>query len=439
MVTVVPCVDAGAVRWDRPCIAILLGAPLNVQNLERTGIPYLSPHADIVIFDCQTWLGRSEAGKRHEVATWDPVLAVASATDMEHALQRYRPDYALDFIGLGPLTPVLQRMLAAAGTRFVVQRSGNIPLPSLFSSLAWKLRTRRVVPRPPPASAASSDVTSPAPSIFSRVRQKLTSAWALRRALRSPDIALLAGSSSLNHFTRRARHILWVGSQDFHSFRRLSEQQSDRPVASPYAVLIDDNIPYASDWALLGLSAPVTPELYYRAMRRLFTILEAQWGMPLVIAAHPSSRHDERVQQGFDGITLLHGCTAELVRHAEAVVLHGSTAVSFAALAQKPLLFLTSDELRVSDYGLYIEIMAKEFGLAPLNIDHLDSVPDLKSLSLSPDIHAKYLDRYVCRRGTSEPGPWAEFISHIKCVAPLGSKNESDRHNQLDAKQYENS
>src|SRR3546814_15273529 len=37
-------------RPRRPCIAILLGASLSDQNLERIGIPYLSPHADIVVF-----------------------------------------------------------------------------------------------------------------------------------------------------------------------------------------------------------------------------------------------------------------------------------------------------------------------------------------------------------------------------------------------------
>src|SRR3546814_5756652 len=74
-------------------------------------------------------------------------------------------------------------------------------------------------------------------------------------------------------------------------------------------------------------------------MRRFLSQLELQWGMPVVVAAHPSARHDERVRCGFEKQQeLAFGRTADLVRHAQGVLIHGSTAVSFAVLGNRPLL-----------------------------------------------------------------------------------------------------
>lgn len=40
-------------------VAILIGAPLTEQNFERFGIPYLSPHFEVLVFDCLNWVGRN--------------------------------------------------------------------------------------------------------------------------------------------------------------------------------------------------------------------------------------------------------------------------------------------------------------------------------------------------------------------------------------------
>lgn len=414
--------DDGSVR---PCIAILLGAPLNAQNLERTGIPYLSPHANIVVLDCKPWLGRPDAGLHHAHAQWDPVESIGSAQALEQALRRHRPDYALDFIGLGALTPELQELLAAAGTRFVVQKSGSLPVPSLWSRLAWKLRSRSTRKAATTAEVDPSGNSTMAGGSLSRLLAKVRSRWQLRRSLRAPDLALLAGSASCNHFTSRARHILWVGSQDYHIYHRLPSGAQEGLPRGVYAVFIDDNLPYASDWTLLGLPAPVTPQRYYPAMQRVLECLESLWGMPVVVAAHPSSHHDLRVQQGFGAHRLVHGRTAELVRNAQAVILHGSTAVSFAVLARKPMLFLSSGELARSTYGLHVRTMAAELGCSPLDIDSEDDLPTLQSLGPDQRICRRYTERYLCTCESTETQPWQAFIDYMLAQAPAQSRSRA--------------
>lgn len=250
-------------------------------------------------------------------------------------------------------------------------------------------------------------------SSLSRLLAKVWSRWQLRRSLRAPDLALLAGTESRNHFTRRARHILWVGSQDYHIYRRLPAGAQDGLPGGRYAVFIDDNMPYASDWTVLGLPAPVTPQRYYPAMRRVLASLENLWGMPVVVASHPSSLHDLRVLSGFGKHRLVHGRTAELVRNAQAVILHGSTAVSFAVLACKPMLFLSSGELARSTSGLHVRTMAAELGCSLLDIDGENDLPSLQSLVPDQRICRRYTERYLCSPESTETQPWQAFIDYM--------------------------
>lgn len=402
----------------RPCVAILLGAPFNTQNFERTGIPYLSRHAHIVVLDCKPWLGRSAGDLYRQNAWWNPIESIGSPQAMEQALRRHQPDYALDFVGLCTLTPLIQELLAAHGTCFVVQKSGNLPIPTLLSRLFWRIKSHFT--RKPPIetlTASAGGIRLPAARAFYVVRRMIAlfhTKWLISRGLRAPDIALLAGRSALDQLTRRAHHILWVASQDYHIYQRLPVARPVEPPTERFAVFVDDNLPYASDWSLLKLPAPVTPQRYYPAMQRVLRALERLWGMPILVALHPSSRYDQRVQEGFGARRLVYGRTAELVRDAQAVILHGSTAVSFAVLAQKCMLFLTSGQLARSPYGLHVRTMAETLGRMPIDIDGDEAMPTLHSLSPDPQKLQCYVERYLCSPEVVETYPWQTFIDYMR-------------------------
>ncbi len=418
---------------SRPGIAILLGAPLSHQNLERIGIPWLAAHFDLVILDCLPWLGRSDAG--HATAHFEPVRRISSEADLKQALALHQPQYALDFIGLGPLTPCIQRVLAQAGTRFVVQKNGSLPLPSLLARLAWRARValeRKLAGRHTaavgthkvaghaPRSAAATAPRSANPSLLSRLFSRIKT----RASLLPPDLALLAGKESLTPFTRKSRQILWTGSQDYHLYQKALGNAGPGGNPQPFIVFVDDNLPYASDWSVLGIEPPVTPDIYYPAMKKLLDAAEAAWQMPVVVAGHPSGQFDGRVQQGFGARQLRYGQPAELVRDASLVLLHGSTAVSFAVLGAKPLVFLTTRQLRLAQYGLHVQTLARRLGQEPLNID--------RQFSLSPlagrgDFYRRYTEDFMRASQSRESSPWQAFISHVrlhtaKCpaAAPAG-------------------
>jgi hypothetical protein len=389
-----------------------MGAPMSEQNLERMGVPYISAFGYTVVFDCKPLLGRTELERYAEPAEWEHVVSITSVRAFEQALRCYQPIYALDFIGLGEWTPLLQSLLAASGAQYVVQKTGSLPAPSLWSRVVWKLRVhlRQLVNYRP-----SSPLLASAPSrrrLYDWIG-KFWSIYKLRCSLRPPDLALLAGKASVNHFTSRARKILWVGSQDYHVYQRASAQPYQELVRHPYTLFIDDNLPFASDWKLLGITPPVTPKIYYESMRNFFDLVESAWGMPIVIAGHPSGRHDQRIHEGFGRRTIIYNQTAQLTIHATVILAHGSTAVSFAILGQKPLVFLSTKELNSAQYGLHIRTMANRLGKKIFNIDRDFRVPPLNCISADIRRYQAYVNDFICSSEVAEDLPWDTFLDHI--------------------------
>ncbi len=410
--------DCSNTKRSFTCIAILLGAPLNAQNLERTGIPYLNQYANVVVFDCMPWLGRSGLDLKHEPSDYRNVVTISSSHAFQQALSLHRPEYAIDFVGLNSKTPEIQAMLVQSGTLFVVQKTGNLPYPSLWRRFIRKIKEQRQSPAGLTNENKNKLKVSDG-SLLNNIYKRLESSLILRRSLLRPDVALLAGNAAQDRFSRSARNILWIGSQDYHIFNRLKYEQNNNKTNSPYAVFVDDNMPHASDWIVLGMEAPVTPEIYYSSMRRFFDSIEANWGISVLIAAHPSSRYDKRIDRGFGDRPVIHGRTAELVCSANAVLLHSSTSVSFAVLAKKPLLFLTTSELSPKLAGLCIKTMASELGNESINIDEIKNPPSLSSLNPNTLLYAKYKENYLINHLSTESLPWQIFINFLQCQNTL--------------------
>lgn len=143
-----------------------------------------------------------------------------------------------------------------------------------------------------------------------------------------------------------------------------------------YAVFLDTNLPYQSDLKFCGLSA-LSPSKYYASLNRFFSLLEAEYKIKIVIAAHPKSDYGPEV---FEKRSIFRGVTPELVRDADFVISQTSTALSYAVLNLKPVVFVYTDEMS----ALYEKTVMKQlqdiasYLDSPLvNIDAIEGVTDI--------------------------------------------------------------
>lgn len=163
------------------------------------------------------------------------------------------------------------------------------------------------------------------------------------------EIAFVAGRFSRSFHMKDSLKICGINHFDVDlAVRSMGERPSDIP--DHYMVFLDENLPFHRDLINKSITNTnlVDPEKYYKPLNKFFSKIETKFNKKIVIAAHPTAN---RHANHYDGRPIYFLRTNELVRHADLVLAHGSTAISFAVIHKKILRLITSDEIvRVNPY-----------------------------------------------------------------------------------------
>lgn len=158
----------------------------------------------------------------------------------------------------------------------------------------------------------------------------------------------------------------WCNAGDYERNRKLQ-----KAVEGKYIVFLDQYLPYHNDITLNG-QKHIDADLYYSSINNAFSLIETQFGVPVVIAAHPAANRYNEINP-FEGRRILFNKTAELVKGAELVLAHYTTAISYVVLNRKRMILFTSDAIRnFSPYiDSYIQQLANLLSLNCINLDSL--------------------------------------------------------------------
>jgi hypothetical protein len=176
---------------------------------------------------------------------------------------------------------------------------------------------------------------------------------------------------------------------DYDLYLKARADGGRRLVEERYIVFLDNYVPLHPDLAFSGYPR-IDPARYYRSLNRFFDLLERAYGMRVAIAAHPRADYHTGT---FAGRPMYRMVTAELVRDAEFVISHHSTAISYAVLNAKPLLFIHTDDIAATyahSFMNYLRCFARCLD-APLY--NIDAVGDARQIALRPVNAARY-ERY---------------------------------------------
>ncbi len=229
-----------------------------------------------------------------------------------------------------------------------------------------------------------------------------------------PATLILAGgamSTIYNYPISKKTETLWLHTLDYDIYLK----ECNNPVQSDnkMGVFLDDYLPFHPDYIHSGLPVPSTPEDYYPALCRFFDLIEKEYGVHIVIAAHPKSHYEDHPDY-FGGRPVIRGKTAELVRKSEFAIGHMSTSINFAVLFHKPVIFLISNKLKQSYMEPYIELMASMLGKKPINIDNPTAIDWEKETSINEKKYINYKHNYIKKAGSEELPFWQIFANRIK-------------------------
>lgn len=295
------------------------------------------------------------------------------------------------------------RILKKYDARYIFLSSGAMPHPvHLKTNISYKLKIFR--------SKIVKAINNPyflVNYVASKVILLLT-----RYSLFYPLPTLIFGgeSSTLKQFIKARKidkkSVVPINCFDYDNAVSYARKLGDEILISEnYCVFLDEAATHHSDFALLNIE-PAETEAYFSAMNQFFNFIEKSMGLKVIIAAHPRSNY-ESMPDLFGGRDVIKGKTVELVAKSKLVLMHVSTAVSYAVLFEKPVILLKIPGMKPNgQLNLSVEAMGVSIGSKPIDLD-VDEVT-ASDLRRECDFQ-KYLDYknfYIKTEGADELPEW---------------------------------
>jgi hypothetical protein len=246
------------------------------------------------------------------------------------------------------------------------------------------------------------------------LRPKFAGLWGIRR----PDFCMVAGKLSLEknrnlHRIGNDTEILWTHALDYDIYLKNSEKKF-KPTGN-HAVFLDPLAPmFQSDAIALGYKSPITVEKFFPSICNFFSQVEKQFSSKVEIAGHPKSKHPSHPDY-FEGRRTIIGNTFGMIKESRFVLAHCSTAIQFAILLKKPIIFLTTEEYENDPvFSSHINAFAHSMGKTVINVDKPLTIDWEKELYVDEKIYDDYINRYIKKRGSDEFNSWQILANRLK-------------------------
>jgi hypothetical protein len=392
----------------RVCFFIYI--PLTDRDYARYGIDKLKRRGlEVSVLD-MTRVINPEYLKNYapaELSAYEGIFTAYSRRDIVNYLRDNRGILGIDMMRLNPFNSFFYRALKRYGIRFIRFYSNKAPSPSADGMGARLIGVLGRIRR--------GSLKQELPGIWRKA------AFLLEKYYCQPPDFLIAGGGrdlSLLSADEKKAGIIWAHALDYDIY--LSFLQKEGQVSQqPYCLFLDGYLTCPLDLYTSVLRGGLrdseifsNPERYYSGLRGFFSYLEDKLKIKVVIAAHPRSRYDLHGDY-FGGRTVAKGRTAELVSGAEFVLAQLSTAVNFAVLYKKPIIFLTSQVLEKSLYGSQIYSLARYFGKAPVDLDRGLCVNFDSEFTVNQAIYDQYRCDYIKSPGSIDKPFWEIVADQI--------------------------
>ncbi len=214
-----------------------------------------------------------------------------------------------------------------------------------------------------------------------------------------PDFILYSGNAvveKINKIFSKTKNIISVPSFDYDYY--FSEDKQLEVKDREYAVFIDEDNLHHPDMLYHNSESNVNPNFYLSELNKYFDRFEKNTNYKVLISGHPKANYEKK-KNFFNGRKIIIKRTKELIKNSKVVLLHCSTSVSFAVLAKKPIIFLSSNRYK-GEYQYLIEIMSRQFGQKPIDISRENY--DITIPILNQKFYKKYEHSYLNENGFNE-------------------------------------
>jgi hypothetical protein len=366
-----------------PRLLFLVESPFSARDATRFGIDVLSESFEVTVVDATAAVSPSFWRAYHGLQTDDPRIAsVTNQTELEWIFASRAPSVVISNLGMNSFRRKVYGLAREHGAITLRFQLGSIPGDVVITE---SLRTR--------VALRVRQLRSPVhllPALVRSIARRFL-------PLPAPDLFVAGGAAVSDEWAGRGTRTIHAHSIDVDAYRAAASDP--RSEGASIALYLDQYLGLHSDYEHSGLSKPVNPARFYPALRALFAHVTAATGLPVVVALHPRAPR-ESAHERFGDVEIADATTAVLARRTALFLGHGSTALSYAVLANRPALLIGGEELMSSWFGHHVRSFSNALGativpveagvddvaaaIRPVDVeryrrythDHLTTVPD---------------------------------------------------------------
>lgn len=175
-------------------------------------------------------------------------------------------------------------------------------------------------------------------------------------------------------------------------------------IQNEYIVFLDEFFPFHPDYIGMGLDYSIYAKEYYLKLSNYFNIIEEKLNLKVIICAHPRSYYDS-LPDYWNGRKCIRGNTINLVKNSKLCLLHASTSINYAVLYEKPIVFLTMEEIKKSNVQSTLLAMAEELEAKVIDVDNLP-INYIVNTEVDKILYEKYIYKYIKDSNTKSINNW---------------------------------
>ncbi len=179
------------------------------------------------------------------------------------------------------------------------------------------------------------------------------------------------------------------------------------------AVFLDSMFTMDPEMSMHNIKQRINSKEYFYLLNGFFDYIEKELNIEVIIAAHPRSFYDS-LPDCFNGRKCIKGQTIKLIRESYLVMAHYSTAVNFANLFYKPIIFMSSTKMQNTRDGYFIKEMAKWHGKNPVEIDRLENINLKQEIYVNREAYKHYKESYIKDENTINEPFWEVVAKRLK-------------------------
>ena len=232
----------------------------------------------------------------------------------------------------------------------------------------------------------------------------------------TPNYRVVCGTINMVGINDKKSSIIKAHTLDYDFF--IQEEEIDLSQNDSYILFLDQHGPYHSDFVHANIKPYATPNNYYPAIDSGLSRMAESLGLNVKVAEHPRSFY--KANQIKYKHPMIKGNTFKLIRKAEVVVAHDSTALNWAIVMKKPIIFATTDEIQnTPTAGVYKAYFIKNWAaILGKNVVNMDQISKINNwdpyLDVDEKIYEKYINTYITQIEKPKTMYWDIVIDRIE-------------------------